>query len=225
MNKFDMKISNGEFFSKLRYIRTYDNVKYYIFSYFVLILFVLYKILYEIIYITDYSIHELRERFNEDDVESAFTYLIVHLDALWSKVDIEILKRVCMRDIRLPHELKSELKVVTSLEELLDCLVNFQFCNWMELTLLKRMAVVVDIPKSTQMISVFEECVHRRSCCEVMPYFRKQYIMHWDIFEKILKNKGAYVTTVANLMKEYRKMEPILQVPKSSKGKVLTFNV
>lgn len=130
-----------------------------------------------------------------------------------------------MRDIRLTHELKSELKVVTSLEELLDWLVNFQFCNWMELTLLKRMAVVADIPKATQMISVFEECVHGRFCCDVMPYFRKQYIMHWDIFEKILKIRRTNVTTVADLMKEYRIKEPILQMPKSSKGKVLTFIV
>ena len=47
-----------------------------------------------------------KERFSEDDVEVSFLYLLSMLVALWNKVDLSELKKVCWRDGRLSNELK-----------------------------------------------------------------------------------------------------------------------
>ena len=123
--------------------------------------------------------------------------------------------------MRLPKGLKSELGNVSNLSEIFELLVCSQFCNWMELDILKRMAMAGGIPEATYIISAFEECIHSKKCCDVILNFRKEYI-NPDVFEKvtILLNEKAEIMTVAELMKKYREMEAKLLQPTSSKGKV-----
>ena len=94
--------------------------------------------------------------------------------------------------MRLPKVLKSELRCVRDLSEIFELLVCSRFCNWMELDILKCMAMAGGIRKATYIISVFESRVHSRKCCDVILNFRKEYI-NPDVFEKvtILLNEKA----------------------------------
>ena len=158
-----------------------------------------------------------KEKFNEDDVEASFLYLLSKLEALWSEVKFSELKKICKRDNRLSNELQSNVKSATDLEETLDLLANSPFCTWLEIRILKRMANIADVPEAIVMINVFEECVHKRKCSEVKPYFKKQYINpdHLTLVEAKL-NKSADDLIVSDLINYCHKLEGICGIPAES---------
>ena len=159
-----------------------------------------------------------KERFSEiEDVEASFLYLLNKLEALWSTVDFSDLKKICKRDNRFSEKLKSDVTDATNLEKTLDILATSPFCSWLELRILKRMAIVADVPEATLMISVFEECVHKRKCSEVQSYFRKQYINpdHLTLVKAKL-NQNADDLMVCDLIKYCHKLESLCRIPAES---------
>ena len=163
------------------------------------------------------ALRNYRERFSEDDVVASFLYLISKLEALWSTVDFAELKKICKRDDRLSNELRSELRKAPDLEETFDLLTTSPFCTWLELTILKRMAKVADVPEATNMINIFEECVHKRKCSEVQQYFKKKYINpdHLTLVKaKLNKNAGDLI--VSDLINYCHKLESICGIPAES---------
>ena len=158
-----------------------------------------------------------REKFSEDDVEASFLYLLNKLEALWSEVDFSQLKRICKRSNILSNELQSNVKIATDLEETFDLLAKSPFCTWLELRILKHMAKVADVSEATDMINIFEECVHKRKCSEVKPYFKKQYINpdHLTLVEAKL-NKNADNLSVSDLINYCHKLESIFRIPAES---------
>ena len=158
-----------------------------------------------------------KERFSENDVEASFLYLLNKLEVLWSTVEFSDLKKICKRDNRFSEKLKSDVKNATDLEETLDILANSPFCSWLELRILKRMAIVADVPEATLMINLFEECVHDRKCSEVKPYFREKYINpdHLTLVEAKL-NQSADDLMVRDLIKYCHKLESLCRIPSES---------
>ena len=169
----------------------------------------------------DSKLTHYKERFQEDDVENAFLYLLEMLEALWSEVDIQKLTKVCKRDIRLSNELKTDLKNATNLDETFDLLTNSPFCSWLEIRILKRMAKAANIPEAMELIEAFEECVHSRKCSEVELHFMKQYINPDHLTSVIAKfNKNPEHLVVADLIKYCRKLETILKLPDDSSAPI-----
>ena len=158
-----------------------------------------------------------KERFSEDDVEASFLYLVSKLEALWSEADFSELKKICKRDNRLSNELRNDVRKAPDLEETFDLLTTSPFCTWLELRILKCMAKVADVPEAMDMINVFEECVHKRKCSEVKPYFKKQYINpdHLTLVEaKFNKNPDNLI--VSDLIEYCHKLEGIFKIPAES---------
>ena len=159
-----------------------------------------------------------KERFSETtDVEASFLYLLNKLETLWSTVDFSELKKICKRDNRLSEKLRSDVKNASNLEETFDILSTSPFCTWLELRILKRMAKVAEVPEATQMINVFEECVHYRKCSEVQPYFREKYINpdHLTLVEAKL-NQSADKLMVCDLIKYCHTLESLCKIPAES---------
>ena len=158
------------------------------------------------------SASEAKEQFS-DDVVSAFLYLLNKLEALWSESDFSQLKKVCMRDTRLPNELRNNLKNATDLDETFDLLTDSPFCTWLELRILKRMAIVADIPEATQLIRTFEEFVHSRKCADVKQYITKEH-MNPDHFKEVIAklNDNLQHWVVADLIQYRHKLESVLQI-------------
>ena len=158
-----------------------------------------------------------REKFSNDDVENSFLYMITKLEALWCDVELSNFKKICGRDLRLPNELRHNLQSTTELERMFDLLLNSPFCNWLEIRILKCMAKVADVPEATQMLNIFEECVHSRKCSEVLKYFRTSYINPDHLTAVVAKlNKNAEHLIVAELIKYCYELESILQLPSDS---------
>ena len=159
----------------------------------------------------------ISERFSEDDVEASFLYLLSKLEALWSEVDCSELRKICKRDDRLSNELRNDVRKAPDLGKTFDLLTNSPICNWLELRILKRMAKVADVPEASDMINIFEECVHKRKCSEVKQYFKKQYINpdHLTLVEAKL-NRSADDLIVSDLIEYCHKLETILKLPPES---------
>ena len=157
------------------------------------------------------------KKFSEDDVEGSFLYLLSELEALWSKADLSELKKICKRDNRLSNELRSDVRKAPDLEETFDLLATSPFCTWLELRILKRMAKVANVPEAMDMIKVFEECVHKRKCSEVKPYFKKQYINpdHLTLVTAKL-NQNPDNLIVSDLINYCHKLEGICGIPAES---------
>ena len=160
-----------------------------------------------------FSEDDVKERFSEDDVVSGFLYLLHKLETLWSESDFSQLKKVCVRDTRLPNELRKNLKNATDLDETFDLLTKSPFCTWLEIRILKRMAVVADIPEATYMICTFEECVHSRKCANVKQYIKKEY-MNPEHFEKVIAklNDNFQHWVVADLIQYCHKLEAVYKL-------------
>ena len=139
------------------------------------------------------------------------------LEALWSEVDPQKLRKVCTRDPRLSNELKNSLRDATDLDKMFDLLSSSPFCTWLEITILKRMAKAAEIPEATRLIETFEKCVHSRKCSEVEFYFKKQYINpdHLKLVSGKL-NENAEHLIVADLITYCHKLETILKLPDTS---------
>ena len=132
-------------------------------------------------------------------------------------MDFSELKKICKRDNRLPNELRSNVKQAPDLEETFDLLTTSPFCTWLELRILKRMAKVADVPEATDMINIFEECVHKRKCSEVKPYFKEQYINPDHLTLVVAKlNKNADNLFVSDLINYCHKLESIFRIPAES---------
>ena len=158
-----------------------------------------------------------KERFSEDNVEIAFLYLVSKLEALWSESDFFELQKICKRDYRLSHELKSNLINATKLEQITDLLINSPLCNWLELRILQSMATVADIPEAIHMIKAFEDCVHKRKCSEVREYLKERYINPDHLTLVIAKvNQNGEEMVVADLIKYCRLLESALGLPDNS---------
>ena len=164
-------------------------------------------------YIGHGNVRCYQDRFSDEDVEDSFMYLLVKLESFWSEVDICWLTRVCSRDFRISEELSARLTNITVLRELFDLLSKTPFFTWLDITILKRMARVAQVPKATQMIKIFEECVHSKRCSEVECYLKKQlvqYINPSHLACVVAKyNKHSENLIVANLINYCCKLETI----------------
>ena len=161
-------------------------------------------------YVDHGNVRQYKEKFSQDDVEDSFMYLLEKIEFLWSEVDIRRLTMICSQDIRISDELSARLRNITVLCELFDLLSKTPFFTWLEITILKQMARVADIPEATQMIMIFEECVHSKRCSEVDLYLKKQYINPSHLACVVAKfNKNSKNIIVADLINYCRKLETI----------------
>ena len=173
-----------------------------------------------IIYITGnkaLSKEEYRERFNKDDVETSFVYMLSRLEELWSDIEFSKLQTACIRDRRLSNELKINLQSTTNLKELLNLLSNSQFCSWLEIRILSCMAVIADIDEAMSMLNIFEECVHSRKWSQVETHFKTACINPDHLTLVVAKlNQNAEDVIVGDLIKHCYKQESTLQLPHGS---------
>ena len=141
-----------------------------------------------------------REIFNEDDVEFSFTYMLNRLEDMWSSANFSELKRCAKRDPRFSSTLRSELACTSNLEEMLDILSDSEFCNWLDIQILKRMGRVAEVPEAMSLIRIYENCIYPKKCSDVKAHIRKEYVNSDDKIAK-LKEDVEKKLTVADLMK------------------------
>ena len=143
--------------------------------------------------------------------------MLEKLEALWREVDLDSLKRICRRDIRFSDELIKRLNSANNLGETFDLLSKTPFCTWLEIRILKRMAKTAKIPEATQLIQIFEDCVHSRKCSEVKFHLNKKYIHPDHLTSVHLKfNKNSKKWIVSQLIEYCHELETISNLPADS---------
>ena len=175
-----------------------------------------------------------REVFNGDDVERSFKYMLHRLEELWNKVEFTNLNDVCICDVRLSNELNTKLVSLqddgnsnelrnksknkkSPLREIFNFLSKSPFFNWLDIRILKSMEAVANIREATQMIDIFEKCVHCRKCSDVSDYFMERYFNPDHLTQVTAKlNKHANYLCVADLIKYCQSLDSILKLPKNS---------
>ena len=61
-----------------------------------------------------------KKAFYELDVEGAFIYLLSELEKSWNKADFHSLQDVCLRDTRLPENVKNKIEEATTLRRVIN---------------------------------------------------------------------------------------------------------
>ena len=164
------------------------------------------------------NIEDYEEKFNKDDVENSFKYMLDKLEKLWSDVELSRLKRTCIRDVRLSKKIKKNVKSTDTLGDTFDILANTPFCTWLDIRILNSMADIADNLEASEMLAAFEKCVHHRKCSEVIGYFRKQQFRNPKHFAKVIAklNKKADCLNVAKLIEYSQRLENVLHLPPDS---------
>ena len=75
------------------------------------------------------------------------------------------------------------------------------------------MAKVADVPEASDMINIFEECVHKRKCSEVKEHIIQQYINPDHLTLIVAKLNSEDDLIVSDLIKYSRKLESIFGIP------------
>jgi len=159
------------------------------------------------------------EKFNEfeNDVDGAFLYLLNKLETLWSDQNYHNLKKVCVRDIRLPETLRKSIKDAPNIEETFDLLKTSPYFTWFEIRILQRTAKMVENSEARCLIDSYEKCIFSKRCSEVQPYFYKQYIIPDQLTLVIAKlNKNSDEVLVSDLVNYCNRLSSIIETPTDS---------
>ena len=158
---------------------------------------------------------DIIEQFEDEDVCGAFTYLFTALGILFGKIDFSTLKRACMqRGTLLPSTYKQQIKEAVNLDDLLDTLDNPTYCNWLNIRILKRIVLSVNIDEGKNLIQAYEKCVYSRKVSDVRKYLHSDYFKksHWRlIYFKIITSSESL--TVADIIKYCESLENYVEIP------------
>jgi len=115
--------------------------------------------------------------FNDNDLDNLFVRLLDQLQMLWDNTDVFLrIKAACERTNKLPADIKSQIKEVHSLEEIITLLCNNHYCSWFEIRILHLIADVAENSKANRLIEVFTQRVHSKKAVEVEAFFTERYI-------------------------------------------------
>ena len=106
------------------------------------------------------------ERFNLDnDAVGAYTYLFNKLAALFDEVEFKKFKRICalrgaLRGADCPQDFRKQMQGAETLDDILDILEKPNYCNWLNIRLLKRIVRLTEIPEAQSLVDAYEKCLY-----------------------------------------------------------------
>ena len=178
------------------------------------------KILY--IYLCIYAVNDnddYTERFTHDtDAVGAFVYLFNKLAAMFDKIEFKKLKRICtLRGGDCPQDFRKQMQAAETLDDILDTLEKPNYCNWLNIRLLKRIVRLTEIPEAQSLLDAYEKCLYSKKVSEVRPYFKSIYFdpIHFSKVEAKI-NKHAEMLVVSDVIKFCQMLESDLKFPEGS---------
>jgi len=110
------------------------------------------------------------------------------------------------RGTLLPSEYKQKIKAAVELDDLLDVLDNH--CNWLNIRLLKRIVITIDIPEAEHLIEAYEKCIYPRKFSTVRKYFGSDCFNPTHVKEvKARINKNSEKLTVGEIVDYCEQLE------------------
>ena len=117
------------------------------------------------------------ERFTHDsDAVGAFVYLFNKLAAIFDEVEFKKFRRICtLRGADCPQDFRKQMQAAETLDDILDTLEKPNYCNWLNIRLLKRIVKLIEIPEAQSLLDAYEKCLYSKKVSEVRPYFKSIY--------------------------------------------------
>ena len=110
--------------------------------------------------------------FKDEDVLTSFSYLLSRIESFFEKIDFTELKKVCMlRGVPLSSEYKEKINAAHNVDDIFNVLDNPSYCNWLNVNLLKRIAICLDHSYAIKLIKHYEENIYSRKVSNVKKYF------------------------------------------------------
>ena len=167
--------------------------------------------------VNDYD--DYTERFKHDsDAVGAFVYLFNKLAAFFDEVEFKKFKKICtLRGANCPQEFRAQVQAAETLDDILDTLEKPNYCNWLNIRLLKRIVKLTEIPEAQSLLDAYEKCLYTRKVSEVRPYIQSIYFdpKHFSKVEAKI-NKHAEMLIVSDVIKFCQMLESDLKFPEGS---------
>ena len=159
------------------------------------------------------------ERFKQDsDAVGAFMYLFNKLAALFDEVEFKKLKKFCaLRGADCPQDFRKQMQATETLDDILDILEKPNYCNWLNIRLLRRIARLTEIPEAQRLLDAYEKCLYSKKVSEVRPYFKSIFFdpNHFSKVEAKI-NKHGEMLLVSDVIKFCQMLESDLKLPEGS---------
>ena len=169
--------------------------------------------------IDDHDHDSYTERFKLDnDAVGAYTYLFNKLAALFDKMEFKKFKRICtLRGADCPQDFRKQMQGAETLDDILDILEKPNYCNWLNIRLLKRIVRLTEISEAQSLLDAYEECLYSKKVSEVRQYFRRIYFDP-KYFSKIEAkiNKHGEMLVVSDVIRFCEMLESDLKFPEGS---------
>ena len=136
-----------------------------------------YTYVYKCIYVHVYYCNNFTDlvdidKLTDENVISAYSYLLYKLSDLFAGEDFTTLKRVCMqRGTQLSQEYKQKIKAAEKLDDIFDVLDDTLYCNWLNVSLLKRIAKNIGNQPAKEVIQLYEDIVNSKKVSDVKKHF------------------------------------------------------
>ena len=136
-----------------------------------------YTYVYKCIYVHVYYCNNFTDlvdidKLTDENVISAYSYLLYKLSDLFAGEDFTTFKRVCMqRGTQLSQEYKQKIKAAEKLDDIFDVLDDPLYCNWLNVSLLKRIAKNIGNQPAKEIIQLYEDIVNSRKVSDVKKHF------------------------------------------------------
>ena len=140
------------------------------------------------------------------------------LAALFDEVEFNKLKQKCiLRGADCPQDFRKQMQEAETLNDILDILEKPNYCNWLNICLLKRIVRLTEIPEAQSLLDAYEKCLYSKKVSEVRPYFKSKYFdpKHFSKVEAKV-NKHAEVLIVSDVIRFCEMLESDLKFPEGS---------
>ena len=160
------------------------------------------------------------ERFKDDsDAVGAFAYLLNKLATLFDEMEFNELKRICiLRGTDCPEDFREQIRQAETLDDILEILERPNYCNWLNIRLLRRIVKLTEIPEAKILLDAYEKVLYSKKVSEVQPYFKSIYFnpKHYSVVKAKI-NKHAELLIVSDVVKFCQMLESdIIQISEGS---------
>ena len=154
-----------------------------------------------------------------DDVDECFSHFTAAMFKILSKAEFPLLRRACLENIntvggvKLPDNLKDNIKATQNLNDLFDELCGTPYWNWMNIKMLTKMEKASHLPAATELIRQYKEEVFSRKLIEVLQQLPScDSSSNYYTKAKEKWNKDLNDVTVNDLVNHWSEVEKIFNV-------------
>ena len=106
------------------------------------------------------------------------------LATLFDKIEFEKFKRICaLRGTDCPQDFRKQMQGAETLDDILDILEKPNYCNWLNIRLLKRIVKITEIPEAQNLVDAYEKCLYSKK------------------FQKYDNTSNAYILILSTFLK------------------------